>query len=180
MNRIFIVWLLLLTGLNTIAEESAPIKFYIEDFAFLEGMWEGELEYLDFQDGKTRVKVPVNVIVKKKTSTEDYTQYMQLKTTFTTPNGRLVSNENDMKIMEDGKGIVLDGDWKAIQKEVKKDEGYLAFSFLGENKDNNIPSKMKQSMILSKGSLTVKVEVKHESTDVWFVRSQYTISKKQT
>lgn len=178
MRHLFNACLLLIVSITVIAEESAPIKFYIEDFAFLEGVWEGELEYLDFQDDTTKVKVPVKVIVKKKTSTEDYQQYLYLKTMFTSPNGRLVINENDMKIIDDGKGIFLDGDWKAIHKDVKKDKGYLAFAFLGKNRDNNIPSQMKQSMIFEKEKLTVKVEVKHENTDDWFVRSQYTISKK--
>ena len=177
MRHLFNACLLLIASITVVAEEPAPIKFFIEDFAFLEGVWEGELEYLD-RDNKTKVNVPVKVVVKKKTSTEDYQQYLNLKTTFTTPNGSLVINENDMKIIDDGKGIFLDGDWKAIQKEVKKDKGYLAFAFLGKNRDNNNPSQMKQSMIFEKEKLTVKVEVKHENTDEWFVRSQYTISKK--
>lgn len=166
-------------SLIVIADDTKPIKLYIEDFAFLEGAWDGELEYLDYQDDKNKVKIPMKLNVTKKTSTEDYKQYLLLKSTFTEPNGALKTNENELRISDDEHGIVLDGEWKAVRKQVAKDSGLFEYEFLGNKKDNGIPSEIRQSMTLVKNKLMVKIEVKHENTDNWFVRSSYRLTKEK-
>ena len=45
-----------------IADESAiAVSIDVSELKFLAGSWEGHLEYLDYGDGKTRIRLPTTV-----------------------------------------------------------------------------------------------------------------------
>ncbi len=155
-----------------------PLIVFIEDLSFLEGEWEGQLEYLDYRDDGTKVKLQANLLITKKTDPEDYKQFLHIQSTFKEPNGSKMNGEGEIKII-DGTKVLFEGEWLVSEKQINKEKQSYKVVLRGEGKDNGILSDMRKTIIRNKDKLTVTKEVRRKNTEAWFVRNQYSLQRQK-
>ncbi len=150
------------------AQEDAQ-KPDLEAFGFLVGGWEGELEYLDYGDDSTLVRLPTRL-----TCARDSTgQVLRLEFAYREPDGRTMTGTEELRLLDEPGWISLGDPWKI--EELTSDPGAgeyrLVLSRHGE--DNGRSADIKNSVLRTGDELTITKQVRYDGAEVYFRRHQY-------
>ena len=90
------------------AAEQEAQKRSLKDFAFLIGEWEGELDYLDYGDDSTRVRLPTRL-----SCLPDSTgQALVLEFTYREPDGRTMTGAEELRLLDEPGWVSLGDPWQ--------------------------------------------------------------------
>ncbi len=143
----------------------------INQLAFLQGNWIGELEYTDYHDDKTMVKLKTlmnaAIIDNKIKSTYIYTE----------PDGSLVYSDSDIAITKKGDAVRWANMLFKIVSENggKTQEKVLVMETNGE--DNDKKALIRETFRFANDSLTILKEVKYDGTQSFIMRHIYRFKK---
>lgn len=144
------------------------------DFSTINEDWIGQLQYLNYGDDKSIVKIPCTL----------KTYYMDGKINSTVEfnekdgNGKKMRSEAKFYLSEDGKHFMIDQEkWEIIS--TKNTDQIIEIIAKKRGKDNNRGAVMKTTWTLEKGnSITWKKDVRYDGTKEFFNRNIFTFSKK--
>ena len=174
MKNLLFIALLFFCG-QLIAQTEEPVPVSIEDLSFLVGEWEGSLEYLDYQDDSTKVKLPVVISCEAKGSK------LRLNFSFTEPNGKNVSNKEDIKTGKEPGTLIWGEEWtvKELKLSPSGKEGLNSITLVQEGKDNEKEANI-QLRLMSMGSrLAFRREITYKGEEESFVRNTYNLKEKK-
>ncbi len=166
-NTILFAVALLLIGL-LLSSFSAQVKVKNKELKNLAGNWDGELEYLDYQNdkSKTRLKLrSINTFKDGKVSQE---------IVYIEPNGKEVESAGAFALSPDGLQIVE----KKMKWTITKnffDKRAKTRTIVYETKwtDNDRNADLRETMIIGESEFSVTKEVRYENTADFFVRNTH-------
>lgn len=141
------------------------------DFKNLTHQWKGNLQYLNYQDDKTKVTIPCVM------ETDFKNDKLQFIITFDEmKDGEKMTNQGSIQISKDEDYFIMDEDkWKITSSEKTKNKIQIVSTSRGE--DNNRPCDFRMTLTIEKGnSLTWRKDVKYDGTDAFFNRNQFSFS----
>lgn len=145
----------------------------VEDFAFLEGDWTGTLEYLDYQDDSTRVKLPTEATFSLSGNAVKY-QFI-----YTEANGDEEKEKGKMKIAGDGGTLEFSKvDYQLLSRQANEEAGQFNLILEGSGTDDNRPATIKQVFMLNGGRLILSKDVVYEENGEELNRNRYFFQKK--
>jgi len=140
----------------------------VDDFSSINGPWNGELTYTDYQDDQSKFSIPCRMEAKRKRNK------ICLLLTFTEPDGRQITDKTTVKFKEEGTTLMIDKQTYRVAQVMGADEGKeLQITLMGEGKDNNKPSKFKNMIVFSDSNFSMKKLVKYNGTEKYFERNSY-------
>ncbi len=151
------------------AEGDDAQKPGLEAFGFLVGGWEGELEYLDYGDDRTLVRLPTRL-----TCARDSTgRALRLEFAYREPDGRTVTGTEELRLLDEPGWISLGDPWKieALTADPGANEYSLVLSRHGE--DSGRPADLRNTIRRTGHELTITKQVRYEGTPAFFQRHQY-------
>lgn len=138
----------------------------------LAGDWDGELEYLDYSDGKSLVKLATNIQA-------HYEKDRLVKNTnYVEPNGVIVKETGFFMASKDDKVWTDDdGTWKIVTSKSSQNDAVIVIE--QKNTDNDKPAFIRKTLTLGANDFKLVKEVKYEGTKDYFVRHQYNMKRFQ-
>ncbi|MEL7122267.1 MAG: hypothetical protein AAFO07_22650 [Bacteroidota bacterium] len=172
-NLLFIA--LLFFSSQVVAQTEEPVPVSIEDLGFLIGEWEGTLEYLDYQDDSTKVQLPVIISCVAKGSK------LRLNFNFTEPNGKTVSNKEDIKAGSKPGTLVWGEEWmvKELKLSPSGKDGLNSITLVQEGKDNDKEATIQLRLMSMANRLAFRKEVTYKGEEESFVRNTYKLKVKK-
>lgn len=144
-------------------------RLSLDDFKFIVGQWEGQLEYLDYRDGKSRVKLATTLDCKL---SGEKLEYMFV---YTEPNGSKV-NGDPSNIKVDAGIVMINGEAWQVTDSSKSEPRRIVLT--KEGKDNDKPAMQRRTFSLENGELRILNEVKPEGAQNYFVRNEMKFKRK--
>jgi hypothetical protein len=136
----------------------------------LAGDWDGELEYLDFSDGKSLVKLATNIQARYEKDR------LVLNTNYVEPNGVIVKETGFMLASSNNKTWKNDdGTWTVTS--FKTTEEMATIIIEQKNTDNDKPAAIRKTITIGENVYKLVKEVKYEGTKEFFVRHQYNMKR---
>lgn len=152
---------------------SAQVTVKNKELKNLAGNWEGELEYLDYQNdkSKTRLKLrSVNTVKDGKVS--QAIVYIE-------PNGKEVKSGGAFALSPDGREIVEEKiKWTITKNSFDKKAKTRAIVYETKWKDNDRAAELRETMIVGENEFSVTKEVRYENTADYFVRNTHRYKRK--
>lgn len=171
-NTIHLAAVLLSIGL-LFSSISAQVKVKNKELKNLAGEWEGELEYLDYQNdkSKTRLKLrSLNTVKDGKVSQA---------IVYVEPNGKEVKNGSSFAVSPDGLQIVEEKmKWTITKNVFDKKSKTRTIVYEIKWKDNNRDADLRETMIIGEKEFSVLKEVRYENTSDYFVRNTHRYTRK--
>lgn len=154
------------------AGKPAAPRLAADDLAFLAGKWKGALEYLDFQDNKTKRKIGTSLDA---TSAKGALQY---RFTYTEPNGKEVQGDVTKVTLKDGGAKVRfnDEEWQVAKAALDAKAGKYEVVLTRKGTDNKKAATLRRTLSREKDKLTIRTEVELEKAKP-FVRNEITLTK---
>ena len=142
----------------------------MRDLAGLPGTWTGQLTYTDYKDDKTQVSLATKLEIINSTDS------LQFKYAYTEPNGKVVKDNGDMRIYNDGKQLSYDGHEFDIMAVRRKGE---RLTIIGERDgtDNDKEAIIRETFIIGPGVFNIVKEVKYETAEKFLLRNQLQLRK---
>ncbi len=151
----------------------AQVKVKNKELKNLAGNWEGELEYLDYQNdkSKTRLKLrSLNTVKDGKVSQEII---------YVEPNGKEVKSGGSFALSADGLQIVEEKmKWTITKNFFDKRAKTRTIVYETKWKDNARNADLRETMIIGENEFSVTKEVRYENTADFFVRNTHRYSRK--
>ena len=165
--------IVVLLAAAAIAEEPATaVSIEVSELKFLAGSWEGHLEYLDYGDGKTRIRLPTTVQYEPG---KDSIKYVM---TFTEPNGSKVQDNGSIRPTRDKTKLIFDGGrHQLISKKFDPPAETYHVALKKTGKDNNQPATFKTTIQRRESSLEITKRVKYDGQETSFVRNRYSLKR---
>jgi len=171
-NTILFAVALLSIGL-LLSSVSAQVKVKNKELKNLAGNWDGELEYLDYQNdkSKTRLKLrSLNTVAGGKVSQE---------IVYIEPNGKEIKSGVSFALSSDGLLIVEEKMKWTITKNLCDKQGKTrTIVYETKWKDNNRNADLRETMIIGENEFSVTKEVRYENTTDFFVRNTHRYTRK--
>ena len=171
-NTILFAAALLSIGL-LLSSVSAQVKVKNKELKNLTGNWDGELEYLDYQNdkSKTRLKLrSLNTVAGGKVSQEIL--YIE-------PNGKKIKIGGSFALSSDGLLIVEEKmKWTITKNLFDKRAKTRTIVYETKWKDNNRNADLRETMIIGENEFSVTKEVRYENTTDFFVRNTHRYTRK--
>jgi hypothetical protein len=141
----------------------------------LEGKWQGELEYLDFSDGKSKVKI--SSTFECKYSKEERSLAIAIQ--FREPSGKIINDESSITLSENGQSASLDGeDWKVTSAGATPTQGELLIVLERKGADNDKPADLRKTIrVEANDRFTFRKEVKYQGAAEYFTRNEYRLRR---
>jgi hypothetical protein len=146
----------------------------INQLAFLQGNWIGELEYTDYQDDKKQVQLKTIM------NAAMIDNKIKLTYIYTEPDSSLVYSDSDITISKKGDGVR----WGSMlfkmvsENGAKTKEKMLVMETKGE--DNNKKALIRETLRVTNDSLTILKEVKYVGTESFLIRHIYRLKKENS
>jgi hypothetical protein len=142
-----------------------------KELRILQGKWEGELEYLDFSDGKSKVRLS-STFDCKYSETE---RKVSISIQFREPNGKIINGTSSITLLENGDQVLIDGEqWKVATAKVSATPDSLVIVLERKGADNNKPADLKKIIRVEKGStFTYTKQVRYQDGEAFFTRNEY-------
>ena len=153
---------------RTIDTNDTPL-LSIEELGFLAGKWQGELEYLNYGDDKTLVKLPTRVSYSEP---QDSISYQLI---FTEPNGDEIEGSGSIKI-EDERVIYNGASHKVVDRTQNEAEG-TQIKLSRQGKDNNRDAQIDHVIHYKDDSLSITRYILLEGAEAPFVRHTYRFNR---
>ena len=171
-NTILFAAALLSIGL-LLSGVSAQVKVKNKELKNLAGNWDGELEYLDYQNdkSKTRLKLrSLNTVKDGKVSQE---------IVYIEPNGKEVKSGGAFALSPDGRQIVEEKmKWTITKNSFDKKAKTRTIVYETKWKDNDRNADLRETMIIGSDEFSVTKEVRYENTTDFFVRNTHRYKRK--
>lgn len=139
----------------------------------LAGNWEGELEYLDYQNDKSRTRLKLrsfNTVKDGKVS--QAIVYIE-------PNGKEVKSSGAFALSPNGREIVEEKiKWTITKNSFDKKAKTRAIVYETNWKDNDRTADLRETMIIGENEFSVTKEVRYENTADFFVRNTHRYKRK--
>lgn len=155
------------------ADVSAQVKVKNNELNNLAGDWQGELEYLDYQNdkSKTRLKLrSLNTVENGKVSQQ---------IVYVEPNGKEIKSGGSFALSPDGTQIVEEKmKWTITKNSFDKKAKTRTIVYETKWKDNDRNADLRETMIIGKDEFSVTKEVRYENTADFFVRNTHRYTRK--
>ncbi|MEM1407775.1 MAG: hypothetical protein AAGG59_13435 [Bacteroidota bacterium] len=169
MKRLLLI-LMVFLALGSVYAQSYADK--LEIVKLLEGNWEGNLNYLNFQDDETRGTVDLQISGKRKGDavTLQYTYFN---------NGEVVREGSDKVVADNNNAKFNFNDTWDLDSFKKNEDGTYEFVLSTRGKDNNKKALMRKTVNISASEFTIARDIKYLKGDAeFFNRHIYTLKKK--
>ena len=136
---------------------------------FLVGSWEGELEYLDYGDDRTLVRLPTSLVARAVGDT------VHLEFSFTEPDGSVVTSRE--RIYESSEGIHLDVLWQVERRVHDVQAGRHRLVLVRDGEDGGRPATVTDVVALEGGELTITRRVRYAEAAEPLQRHQFRLTR---
>jgi hypothetical protein len=164
-EKMKIICSILLFGLCQLAAAQNKDGISQKDIKTLAGNWEGTLVYLDYSDDETPVTMLTSLHI------ADLGDSLLLNFLYQEPNGKKVSDQSIMRIVDNGDKLVYDGEELFIT-EIRRRGVKLTIIAENESTDNGKPAEIRQTFIIGPGILNIIKEARYEGMKKYFTRNQ--------
>jgi len=172
MKKTLLIFALLIAVTTNLFSQTNQTKI-LERLASLNGNWNGYLEYLDYSDGKTKVKLPTTCEAIYNKSGND--KYLSVKFIFDEGNGRTVTGEDAWTVIDDNT-FFFDSTNFAITK-FSEDNGNSILVLEREWKDNDKPCTIRETFTIKPDYFGILKEVKYKDDKDFFTRHEYVFNR---
>jgi len=142
----------------------------MRDLDGLPGSWAGTLTYTDYSDDKKQVTLPTKLEIVGRNDS------LIFNYSYTEPNGKVVTDKGDMRIYDDGKQLLYDGNEFDIVA-VRRVGDRLTIIGDREGKDNDKDAAIRETFVIGPGVFNITKEVKYETAEKFFVRNKLQLRK---
>ena len=142
----------------------------MRDLAGLPGNWIGQLTYTDYKDDKTQVTLPTKLEIMMVNDS------LRFQYSYTESNGKVVKDNGDMSIYNDGKQLFYD-DHEFDVMAVRRKGDRLTIIGERDGTDNDKEAIIRETFIIGPGVFNIVKEVKYETAEKFFVRNQLQLRK---
>jgi hypothetical protein len=152
---------------------SAQVKVNNNELKNLAGNWDGELEYLDYQNDKSKTLLKLrslNTVKDGKVSQE---------IVYIEPNGKEVKSGDSFALSPDGRQIVEEKmKWTITKNVFDKKAKTRTIIYETKWKDNNRDADLRETLIIKANEFSVTKEVRYENTTDFFIRNTHRYTRK--
>lgn len=171
-NTILFVAGLLLVGLM-FSSVGAQVKVKNKELKNLAGNWDGELEYLDYQNDKSKTRLKLSSL-----NTVENGKVSQA-IVYVEPNGKTVKGGGSFALSPDGREIVEEKmKWTITKNSFDKKAQTRTIVYAAKWKDNDRNADLRETLIIRENEFSVTKEVRYENTADFFVRNTYRYKRK--
>lgn len=151
-----------LTGATDLAGQQS-----VEQYSSLVGAWEGQLEYLDYGDNRTRVRLPTSLVCRM---VQDGTA-LEFRFSYVEPSGR-VETSTELLTVSDA-GLSFGDVWRVKEETPRGSAGVFRLILEREGEDNGQAAVIVNEIVLEGDSLTMTSTVTYEASGESLQRNQY-------
>lgn len=145
----------------------------LERLASLNGNWNGYLEYLDYGDGKTKVKLPTTCEAVFNKSGND--KYLYTKFIFDEGKGRTVTGEDVWTVIDDNTFFFDSTNFAITNFSDNSDNSTLVLE--REWKDNDKPCTIRETFSIKPDFFAILKEVRYKDEKDFFTRHEYVFNR---
>ena len=164
----YLLLLLILISSTQLFSQSVHDKM-LSKLASLNGNWSGYLEYLDYSDGKTKVKLPTELQAVYNKSGSD--KYLSVAFVYDEGKGRSVTGEDAWSIFDEETFFYDTTACRILSFDVTEDKTVFKFERPGE--DNNKPCIMLFTFTIEPNEFSILKQVVMEGDTNYFIRHKY-------
>ncbi len=135
-------------------------------YDLLIGSWEGELEYLDYGDDRTLVRLPTSLVVQREDATT-----LTLEYSFEEPDGSIV--ESRERLRKTPKGIFFGALWQIEEQSSDGSGRAHRLVMTRDAEDNGRPATIRTAIVADENELTITKLVQYEEAEEYLQRNQY-------
>lgn len=143
----------------------------LEAYAFLIGSWEGQLEYLDYGDDRTRIQLPTTLSCEPSANGES----LDLRFAYEEPDGGLVTSIETLALADSG--LYLGALWRIEEQAHRTPEGGYRFVLARQGEDNGQPASIRNTIRLSGDDLTITTSVTYAGSSESLQRHEYRLRR---
>lgn len=159
-----LLFILVLTFVFAFSVSAQNAKMSVNDLKTIEGkQWVGNLTYVNYGSGK-KVSIPSNLTVTRSNADRNIWVF-----DYQYPDEPKANGKSDIKLSSDGK---MFNDGSVIEKQ-KLPGGVLKFVTTKDGMDDNKPSLLRYTYLVSKRAFSIKKEVRTEGSAEFFERNTY-------
>ena len=164
------VLIIFLMSLHSIYGQKAG-KLTLDDLAFLAGEWSGHMQFLEYKDDSTVIKLSSELDFEKKKEKYEYVF------SYTQPNGNKIYNIKNILEVKKNKLIINNEEWKI--KALTQENETISFhaSLQSKGEDGDKPAMIIYNLMLENELLTMRKMVRYDGEKEFFVRSSYMVRK---
>lgn len=171
-NTILFAAALLSIGL-LLSSVSAQVKVKDKELKNLVGNRQGELEYLDYQNDKSKTRLKLRSL-----NTFKDGKFSQ-EIVYIEPNGKEVKSGGSFALSLDGRQIVEEKmKWTITKNRFDKRAKTRTIVYETKWKDNDRNADLRETMIIGENEFSVTKEVRYENTTDFFVRNTHRYTRK--
>lgn len=152
-------------------QPSNRVFFLSGGFDFLLGSWEGTLEYLDYSDDKTLVRLPTGL----RCDRSEAGQGLNLRFSYEEPDGRTVFSGE--RLFETDDGVFFGGLWHIVEWVEDPATGTYRLELSQEGEDNGRQARIRTSVSLQGDDLTITKSVRYTGSNEELQRHQYRLTR---
>lgn len=172
-NTVLLVAVLVSIGLLLSNSVRAQVKVKNEHLKNLSGNWDGELEYLDYQNDKSKTRLKLSSLnTVKDGKVSQAIVYIE-------PNGKTVKGGGSFRLSPDGREIVEEKmKWTVTRNSFDKKAKTRTIVYETKGQDNDRNADLRETMIIKGNEFSVTKEVRYENTADYFVRNTHRYTRK--
>lgn len=160
-------------GLLFSSASAQKIKVENDELKNLAGDWTGELEYLDYQNDKSKTRLKL-----RSTNTVAGGKVSQA-IVYIEPNGKEIKSGGSFALSADGMQIVEEKmRWTITKNSFDKQTKTRTIVYETKWKDNDRNADLRETMIIGENEFSVTKEVRYENTSEFFVRNTHRYTRK--
>ena len=146
-------------------------KLSLDDLTFLVGDWRGHMEFLDYKDDSTVVKLSSELDFERKNDKYEYVF------SYTQQNGNKVYDIKNTLEVKKNKLVINNEEWKI--KALTSENETISFhaSLQMKGKDGDKPALIIYNLMLENKLLTMRKMVRYDGEKEFFVRNSYMVRK---
>lgn len=172
MNRLFSSVIAFLILLSCSFVTAAQVKVNAKELNDLAGNWEGNLEYLDYQDEKSKITLKLRAIVGVVNGK------VSQQTVYIEPNGKEVKGGGSYALSTDGTRILEEKMmWTITKNTFDKRSKIRTIVYQTKWKDNDRNADLRETLLIGANEFSVTKEVRYENTSKFFVRNSHTYQR---
>ncbi len=160
---ILVLWFSALFGAT---QSAAAVQESPGFYDFLIGSWDGELEYLDYGDDKTLVRLSTRLVVER-----DDARTLTFAFSYQEPDGRIVESRERMR--ETSRGVFFGALWQVEQQSSDSSGRSHRLVMTQDAEDNGRPATIRTVIARDEDDLTITKLVKYAGDDEELQRNQY-------
>lgn len=162
-----VIALAALVGCSSGCVTEADDQEGIDEYSFLIGSWQGELEYLDYGDNRTLVRLPTTLRCEPDANGTS----LELTFSYVEPSGR-VERSTD-RLTPTAEGVHFGDPWRVKEPVQQTADRLLRVVFERDGEDSGRPATIENSIVLDGEELTITTVVTYTASGEMLQRNQY-------